>query len=72
MGKLNDAYFADYDEFYANIAEVQWFSRQSMLDAIAAGKLLLPPQISVSRRMIEYWYGENALVDLAASEGKLP
>jgi len=54
------------------IAEVQWFSRQSMLDAIAAGKLLLPPQISVSRRMIEYWYGENALVDLAASEGKLP
>lgn len=23
--KLNDAYFADYDEFYANIAEVQWF-----------------------------------------------
>ena len=62
------AAMADGDE----IAEVQWFSRESMLAAIAEGKLLLPPQISVSRRMIEYWYGENALVDLAASEGKLP
>lgn len=23
--KLNDAYFASYEEFYGNIAEVQWF-----------------------------------------------
>lgn len=46
------------------IVEIRWFSRQEMKDAINTGELALPPRISVSRRMIEYWYGKNAAEDL--------
>ena len=46
------------------IVEIKWFSRTQMRDAIKAGELSLPPRISVSRKMIEYWYGEGALNDL--------
>lgn len=38
------------------ITEVRWFSRQEMKKAVAAQELLLPPKISVARRMIEAWY----------------
>ena len=38
------------------ITEVRWFSRDEMKAAIASKELLLPPGISVARRMIETWY----------------
>jgi NAD+ diphosphatase len=38
------------------ITEVRWFSRDEMKVAVAAQDLLLPPKISVARRMIESWY----------------
>ena len=38
------------------ITEVRWFSRDEMKKAVAAEELLLPPSISVARRMIEAWY----------------
>jgi NAD+ diphosphatase len=38
------------------ITEVRWFSRDEMKAAVAAQDLLLPPKISVARRMIETWY----------------
>jgi NAD+ diphosphatase len=38
------------------ITEVRWFSRDEMKAAVAAQDLLLPPKISVARRMIEAWY----------------
>ena len=38
------------------ITEVRWFSRDEMKKAVAAEELLLPPTISVARRMIEAWY----------------
>ena len=38
------------------ITEVRWFSRDDMKAAIATGELLLPPSISVARRMITSWY----------------
>ena len=50
------------------IVEIRWFSRTQMRDAIRDGELSLPPRISVSRKMIEYWYGEGALNDLAGSD----
>jgi NAD+ diphosphatase len=38
------------------ITEVRWFSRDEMKQAVASGAVLLPPGISVARRMIESWY----------------
>jgi len=38
------------------ITEVRWFSRGEMKDAVIAQDILLPPKISVARRMIETWY----------------
>jgi NAD+ diphosphatase len=38
------------------ITEVRWFSRAEMKNAVATGDLLLPPTISVARRMIHSWY----------------
>ncbi len=38
------------------ITQIQWFSRDEMKTAIAKGDLLLPPTISVARKMIKAWY----------------
>ena len=43
------------------ITEVKWFSREELKAAAADGSLLLPPTISVARKMIEGWLGEVAL-----------
>ena len=48
------------------IVEITWFTRESMKEAVNSGEISLPPRISVSRRMIEYWYGEGAIEDLEA------
>ena len=38
------------------ISEVRWFSREDMKKAVAVQDILLPPSISVARRMIQTWY----------------
>lgn len=42
------------------ITDVRWFSREELKAAAADGSLLLPPTISVARKMIERWLGESA------------
>jgi NAD+ diphosphatase len=42
------------------ITDVKWFSRAELKAAAADGSLLLPPTISVARKMIEGWLGESA------------
>lgn len=49
------------------ITEIKWFSRDEMKVAVASGEILLPPRISVSRRMIEHWYGPEARMDLSVA-----
>ncbi|MDD2859305.1 MAG: NAD(+) diphosphatase [Candidatus Nanopelagicales bacterium] len=44
----------DHDE----IAEAIWFSRDEMRAACESGDLRLPPNTSISRQLIERWYGE--------------
>jgi NAD+ diphosphatase len=39
------------------IAEARWWSREELTDDVAAGRLLLPPGVSIARRLIEAWYG---------------
>lgn len=41
------------------ITEVKWFSRTELKVAAKDGSLLLPPAISVARKMIERWLGES-------------
>ena len=43
------------------ITEVKWFSRAELKAAALDGSLLLPPAISVARKMIEGWLGEAAV-----------
>jgi NAD+ diphosphatase len=39
------------------VDQARWFTRESMLAAIAAGELLMSPSISIARRLIEDWFG---------------
>ena len=43
------------------ITEVKWFSRESLKKAAEDGSLLLPPKVSVARKMIEGWLGATSL-----------
>lgn len=43
------------------ITEVKWFSRAELKAAAEDGSLLLPPTVSVARRMIEGWLGGTSL-----------
>lgn len=43
------------------ISEVKWFTRDQFKAEAKAGTLLLPPTISVARKMIERWLGEAAV-----------
>lgn len=42
------------------ITDVKWFSRSELLSAASSGELLLPPTMSVARKMIERWLGQRA------------
>ena len=45
------------------IAEANWYSRDELRAACASGNLKLPSSISISRRLIERWYGEELPTD---------
>lgn len=52
--------YAETTEISVDGSEVDqaiWFTRESMLQAIAAGELLMSPSISIARRLIEDWFG---------------
>ncbi|HEX4978059.1 MAG TPA: NAD(+) diphosphatase [Nocardioides sp.] len=39
------------------ISDARWFTREEMLAEASAGRLLLPRGVSISRSLIETWYG---------------
>lgn len=39
------------------LAEARWWSRQQLQDDVLARRLLLPPGVSIARRLIEDWFG---------------
>ncbi|WP_237742696.1 NAD(+) diphosphatase [Actinopolymorpha alba] len=41
------------------IAEARWLSRAELRAAVESGELLLPGRVSIARRLIEAWYGEE-------------
>ncbi len=38
------------------IVDIKWLTRDSIIEELKAGTLLLPPKLSVARAMIEAWY----------------
>ncbi len=41
------------------IAEARWLSRDELRTAVETGDLLLPGRVSIARRLVETWYGEE-------------
>lgn len=41
------------------IAEANWYSRDDLRKALLGGDLLMPPSLSISRWLIETWYGAD-------------
>ena len=39
------------------ISEAAWYSRDDLREALVSGRLLMPPSLSISRWLIETWYG---------------
>jgi len=39
------------------LSDARWFSRGSLVASIADGSLLLPPRVSIARRLVEHWFG---------------
>ncbi|WUJ71956.1 NAD(+) diphosphatase [Kribbella soli] len=49
----------DIDVDQDEIAEAKWFTREDIRVLVEAGTMALPGAISISRRLIEGWYGES-------------
>jgi NAD+ diphosphatase len=41
----------------AELAQARWWTREELALDLATGELLLPPSVSIARRLIEDWYG---------------
>jgi NAD+ diphosphatase len=54
------------------IEQIRWFSREEMKQAVLDKSLLLPPVMSVARKMIEAWYGNGANIDLVSGQSWRP
>jgi NAD+ diphosphatase len=39
------------------LAEARWWSREELQADVLANRLLLPPGVSIARRLIEDWFG---------------
>lgn len=42
----------------AELGDVRWFTRRQLGAAIDSGGIRMPPSVSVSRHLVEHWYGE--------------
>jgi NAD+ diphosphatase len=42
----------------AELSEARWWTRQALARDVRDGTLLLPPRVSIARRLIEDWFGE--------------
>lgn len=44
------------------MAQAQWYDREQVAEGLRAGLLLLPGRLSISRHLIEGWYGQDLFV----------
>jgi NAD+ diphosphatase len=57
LGFVAHAHTTEVHRHDGEIAEARWFSRDSLIDAVRRGEVLLSPPVSIARRLIEHWYG---------------
>ncbi|HEY5135815.1 MAG TPA: NAD(+) diphosphatase [Candidatus Nanopelagicales bacterium] len=41
------------------ISEVRWFTREQIRAGCEDGTVKIPPRVSIARRLVEHWYGEE-------------
>ncbi len=51
----------DEPRFGSELQDARWFEPDALLTAVAEGRLLLSPRISIARRLIEDWLAERGL-----------
>jgi NAD+ diphosphatase len=59
LGFYAKAVSTDIEVDADEIAEAKWFTREDLRALVEAGTMALPGSISISRRLIEGWYGED-------------
>jgi NAD+ diphosphatase len=59
LGFLADAVSTRITVDGVELAQAHWFSREELRIAMTSGEVLVPPGISISRRLIEHWFGES-------------
>ncbi len=57
LGFLGRALTEQIDPDTAEVEEARWFTRADMREEAAAGTLVLPGGVSISRSLVEHWYG---------------
>lgn len=57
VGFFADAQSSEIEVDGDEISDARWFTRDELLAATQSGEILLPPGISIARRLIETWYG---------------
>ncbi len=58
IGCLAKATSADISVDGEEIEDARWFTREQMREEAEAGTLVLPGGVSISRSLIEHWYGD--------------
>jgi NAD+ diphosphatase len=59
LGFRADATGTDITVDAEEIEEAAWYSRDDLKTALVAGDLVMPPSLSISRWLIETWYGSD-------------
>lgn len=57
LGFRAEALTTEVTRHDGEIAEAHWFTREAFAEAVASGRIKIAPTISISRRLIEHWYG---------------
>lgn len=57
LGFFGKATSSDITVDAAEIAEARWFTREEVTEMTASTDLLLPPNVSISRALIQEWHG---------------
>jgi NAD+ diphosphatase len=57
LGFRGEALTTDAAADGVELALVSWWGREQLLDDVRTGRLLLPPDLSIARRLIEDWFG---------------
>jgi NAD+ diphosphatase len=57
LGFRADAVTTELHRHDGELAEARWFTRAELIADIRAGEMVVAPTISISRRLIEHWYG---------------